>query len=150
MIFNLHNPYERQQFKEYCNKVYVECINAPLALVEVKKKKNQRSLAQNSYLHVCLGYFASEFGFSLEEVKYELFKKEVNSDIFQKTHKNRRGIEVTYMRSTTDLDSAEMTTAIERFRNYSSANCGLYIPAPTENEALIAAQQQMESYKEFL
>lgn len=149
-LFNLHNEYERHQFKAYCNKVYEECIKSPLGLVEVKKKHRQRSLSQNAYLHVCLGYYASEFGLTLEEVKFDVFKKKCNPDIFKKHRKNKRGIEVEYIRSSRDLDTLEMTTAIERFRNYSSAVAGLYIPAPNETEALFAAQQQMEKYEEYM
>ena len=149
-LFNLHNEYERHKFKAYCNKVYEECIKAPLGLVEVKKKHRQRSSSQNAYLHVCLGYYASEFGLTLEEVKFDVFKKKCNPDIFKKHRKNKRGIEVEYIRSSRDLDTLEMTTAIERFRNYSSAVAGLYIPAPNETEALFAAQQQMEKYEEYM
>lgn len=149
-IFNLHNPYEAQQFKEYCNKVYQECIKASLGIVEVKKKHRQRSSSQNAYLHVVLGYYASEFGYSIEEVKQDIFKKQLNSDIFLVDRVNRRGLKVTRLRSSRDLDTAEMTMAIERFRNWSSSVAGLYIPAPNETEALFAAQQQMEKYEHFL
>lgn len=149
-LFNLHNPYERQGFKEYVNRIYEECMKAPLGLVEIKKKHRQRSSSQNAYLHVVLGYYASEFGYSIEEVKQDIFKKQLNSDIFSVERVNRRGQKVTRLRSSRDLDTAEMTTAIERFRNWSSAVAGLYIPAPNETEALFAAQQQIEQYEQFL
>lgn len=150
MIFNLKNPYEAQQFKDYCNKVYDECIKAPLGIVEVKKKHRQRSDSQNRYLHVCLGYFASEFGLSLEEVKQDIFKRKLSNDIFQVERVNKRGQKVKRLRSSSDLDAQEMTTAIERFRNWSSAVAGLYIPSPNETEALFEAQRQMEAYQEYL
>lgn len=119
-------------------------------IVEVKRKHRQRSTSQNSYLHVLLGYFASEFGYSMEEVKYELFKKKVNPDIFKVERVNKRGQKITAIRSSRDLDTVEMTTAIERFRNWSSAVAGLYLPAPNEQDALIYAQQQMEQYENYL
>ncbi len=145
MIFNLDNEYERKSFKEYVNAQYNKG-----GIVEVIRKNGKRSLAQNAYLHLILGLYASEFGYTLEEVKYDIFKRKINSDIFKKVRRNRRGEEVTYMRSTTDLDKAEMTLAIDRFRNYSSAEAGLYIPAPDEHQALLYAQQQVEKYKEFI
>lgn len=145
MIFNLDNNFERQKFKEYCNIQYQK-----KGIVEVKRKHRQRSTSQNSYLHVLLGYFASEFGYSMEEVKYELFKKKVNPDIFKVERVNKRGQKITAIRSSRDLDTAEMTTAIERFRNWSSAVAGLYLPAPNEQDALIYAQQQMEQYENYL
>ena len=145
MIFNLDNEYERKSFKEYVNAQYNKG-----GIVEVIRKNGKRSLAQNAYLHLILGLYASEFGYTLEEVKYDIFKRKINADIFKKVRRNRRGEEVTYMRSTTDLDKAEMTLAIDRFRNYSSAEAGLYIPAPDEHQALLYAQQQVEKYKEFI
>lgn len=149
-VFNLHNEYERQQFKDYCNMIYKQCIEAPLGIVEVKKKHRQRSSSQNAYLHVCLGYYASEFGYSIDEVKQDIFKRQLNSDIFLVDRVNKRGERVKRLRSSRDLDVKEMTTAIERFRNWSVAVCSLYIPAPNETEALFEAQRQMEKYEEFL
>lgn len=144
-LYNLKNVYDRKKFKEACNQMVLNN-----EYVELKKKKTQRSLAQNSYLHCLLGYFASEFGYTLEEVKFDIFKKICNRDIFEKKRVNRRGQEITYIRSSTELDKAEMTTAIERFRNYSSAQCGLYLPSPNEGEMLFFAQQQIEQCKDYM
>lgn len=144
-LFNLNNEVDRQEYKDYCNRMFKE-----RGIVEVKKKHRPRSLSQNSYLHVCLSYFASEFGNTLEEVKYDIFKKVVNRQIFARERQNKRGEKVVYMRSTTDLDTKEMTDAIERFRNYSSNFAGLYIPAPNEGEALFEAQKQIALYEKYL
>lgn len=144
-LYNLKNVYDRKKFKEACNQMVLNN-----EYVELKKKKTQRSLAQNSYLHCLLGYFASEFGYTLEEVKFDIFKKICNRDIFERNRINRRGQQVTYIRSSTELDKAEMTTAIERFRNYSSAQCGLYLPSPNEGEMLFFAQQQIEQCKDYM
>lgn len=144
-LYNLKNVYDRKKFKEACNQMVLNN-----EYVELKKKKTQRSLAQNSYLHCLLGYFASEFGYTLEEVKFDIFKKICNRDIFERKRVNRRGQKVTYIRSSTELDKAEMTTAIERFRNYSSAQCGLYLPSPNEGEMLFFAQQQIEQCKDYM
>lgn len=144
-LYNLKNVYDRKKFKEACNQMVLKN-----EYVELKKKNTQRSLAQNSYLHCLLGYFASEFGYTLEEVKFDIFKKICNRDIFERKRLNRKGQVVTYIRSSTELDKAEMTTAIERFRNYSIAQCGLYLPTPHEGEMLFFAQQQIEQCKEFV
>ena len=144
-LYNLSNEYDLQNFKEKCN----EMVHKK-AYVELKNKLTTRSLAQNSYCHVLLGYFGSEFGMTIEQVKYDFFKRKCNKDIFERTRTNKRGQQVTYIRSTTELDKGEMTTAIERFRNYSASECGLYLPSPHESEMLFYAQQQIESNKEFL
>ena len=56
MIYDLKNEYQIPKFKEYVNKLFKE-----RAVVEVKKKLPNRTLAQNSYLHLLLGYFGSEY-----------------------------------------------------------------------------------------
>ena len=145
MKYNLKNELDRQEFKQYCNDLY-----KAEEFVEVKRIRPTRSLRQNAYLHVVLSYYASEFGYTLEEVKQDIFKKLINPTIFKATRKNKRGQEVTYIRSSKELDSKEMTTAIERFRNYSAMIAGLYIPAPHEEEALIEAQKQIALYEEYL
>jgi len=145
MIYDLRSPYDKQKFKEKVNMLFDEG-----AVVEVIKKNPKRSLQQNAYLHVLLGYFASEFGYTLEEVKYDIFKRKCNKDLFEHQRLNKRGVMTTYIRSSAELDTAQMTTAIERFRNYSAAVCGLYLPEPHEHEAILFAQKQMELYKEYM
>lgn len=144
-IYNLSNPYDRQKFKDKVNQLYKE-----QAYVELKKKKTQRSLSQNSYLHLLLGYFASEFGFTLDEVKIDFYKRKCNRDIFEVVRINKRGQKVRMLRSSADLDKREMTLSIERFRNWSASECGLYLPTPNESDALLYAQQQLDSYQEYL
>lgn len=144
-LYNLANIYDRQKFKSACN-----LLVQKNEYVELKRKKNKRSLAQNSYLHCLLGYFGTEFGLTIEEVKFDIFKKICNLDIFQRERINKRGQKVKYIRSSVELDKGEMTTAIERFRNYSSAECGLYLPSPHEGELLFFARQQIENNKEFI
>lgn len=144
MIFNLNNEYEHGKFKAYC-----ERLLSKGSIVEVKKKHPQRSMAQNSYLHLLLSYFASEFGYSVDEVKFDIYKKTCNKDIFIAKRFNRRGEEVSYVRSSAELDRQEMTLSIERFRNY-SASQGLYLPSPSEQEALVYVMQQVNNYQEFL
>lgn len=151
MIFNLNNEKDRSDYKDYCNTLYLEAKEkGKRVIVEVKKKHRPRSLAQNSYLHVCLSYFASEFGYDLEYVKYNIFKQTVNQEIFSRQRTNKRGMTATYWRSTTDLDTQELTLAIERFRNYSSMVAGLYIPEPNEESALLEAQKQIALYEKYL
>lgn len=151
MLFNLNNEADRCQYKEYCNTLYAEAIQKGKGyIVEVKKKHRPRSLPQNSYLHVCLAYFASEFGYNEEEVKYNIFKQVVNREIFARQRVNKRGLQVTYWRSTADLDTQEMTTAIEKFRNYSAMVAGLYIPEPNEEDALLEAQKQIALFEKYL
>ncbi len=145
MLFNLENEYEVPKFKEYVNRLFRE-----RAVVEVKKKHPRRTLSQNSYLHLLLGYFATEYGCSADEVKVDFFKRKCNRDLFCRTRVNRKGVHVDYLRSSAELSTAEMTLAIDRFRNYASGVAGIYLPAANEFQMLAYAQQQIEQAKEFV
>ena len=137
MIFDLNNEYDIPKFKEYVNKLYQE-----KAVVEVKKKSPKRTLNQNSYLHLLFAWFASETGYSTEEVKVDIFKRLCNKSIFERTVSGKMG-EIKTLRSTSDLDTGEMTTAIERFRNWSAAQ-GIYLPSPHDKEFLLQIQKEIE------
>lgn len=145
MLFNLRNAYEHERFKAYVNKLYQE-----RAIVEVKKKHPGRTLRQNSYLHLLLGYFGCEYGCSLEEAKVDFYKRTCNRDLFERRTVNKRGKEITYLRSSADLSTAEMTLSIERFRDWSASVAGIYLPAAGETEMLIHAQREVERNKEFI
>ncbi|MBO8460183.1 MAG: recombination protein NinB [Bacteroidetes bacterium] len=117
---------------------------------ELTEKKPKRSLPQNAYLHVLLGYFAAQTGNTLEWVKKEYYKKLVNPTTFIRTKEDRFMGVVKYLRSSADLDTAEMTTTIDRFRNWSASEVGIYLPAPDEERLLQLAQIEIEKNKEFI
>lgn len=117
---------------------------------ELTEKKPKRSLSQNAYLHVLLGYFAAQTGNTLEWVKKEYYKKLVNPTTFIRTKEDRFMGVVKYLRSSADLDTAEMTATIDRFRNWSAGEAGIYLPAPDEERLLQLAQIEIERNKEFI
>lgn len=145
MLFNLQNEYDVPKFKAYVNKLFKE-----RAVVEVKKKNPARTLAQNSYLHLLLGYFGTQYGCSLDEAKLDYYKRTCNRDLFERKAVNKLGKEVTYLRSSAELTTAEMSLSIDRFRNFASSEAGIYLPSPNEREFLIHIQQEIERHKEFL
>ena len=145
MLYNLKNVYEHERFKTYVNKLFRE-----RAVVEVKKKSPARTLAQNSYLHLLLGYFASQYGCSLEEAKIDFYKRMCNRDLFERRAVNKRGKEIIYLRSSADLTTAEMTLSIDRFRDWSASVAGIYLPSAGEQEMLLYARQEVERAREFV
>lgn len=145
MIYNLASETESQRFMDMVAKAKEE-----RRTVELTYKNPNRSLASNRYLHLLLGAFACEFGLTLEEVKLDYFKKKVNPDIFIREHRNKRGDTVRYVRSSADLDTAEMATAIDRFRNWSAMEAGLYLPSPEEREYLNYINNEMERHAAFI
>lgn len=144
-IFNLQNEYDIPKFKEYVNKLFKE-----RAVVEVRKKLPNRTLAQNSYLHLLLGYFGSEYGCGLDEAKIDFYKRTCNRDLFERKKVNKKGKEITYLRSSAELTTGEMTLSIDRFRNFASSEAGIYLPSSSERDFLIHIQQTIENNKEFL
>ena len=100
---------------------------------EIKEKKPRRSISQNAYEHLLFSFFAIEYGETAEYVKQEIFKKIVNPDIFKTARVNPKTGQIReHWRSTAELDTKENTTAIDRFRDYSSKEAGIYLPEPSD------------------
>lgn len=137
MLYDLSNDFQSAQFNTRCATLLDKgCI------VELTEKKQRRSISQNSYLHLILSYFALEYGESPEYVKRQYFKILCNADIFIRDKvDNFRGT-IKVLRSSADLDTAEMSLAIERFRNWASKEAGIYLP--DANEHLMIQQMEME------
>src|SRR3972149_3300739 len=111
MLYNLDLEIDRQR----AQKRFAELLNVRTKIVLQKRVK--RSLNQNSYLYLILGWFACETGYTALEAK-QIYKK-INEQIYQYEKKGSR-----FMRSSADLTTVEMTHTIEKFRNYSSAEAG--------------------------
>lgn len=145
MQYDLSNPLHKEQFKIRCNYLFSKgCI------VELTEKKPKRTTQQNKYLHTLLGFFACETGNTLEYVKQNYYKKLVNPTIFTRKINDKFLGEVEVLRSSTDLDTAEMTLSIDRFRNWSASVAGIYLPAANEHQMLIYAQQEIQRNQEFI
>ncbi|MEN5308784.1 hypothetical protein ABE425_14805 [Chryseobacterium cucumeris] len=117
------------------------------AKIEVLEKKKNRTYSQNNYLHLILGWYALEYGDTLEEIKQEHFKKNVNPDLFRTEFINYKTGEIRERwRSTRELNTGEMSSAIERFRNYSVKSLGLYLPEPGDLVHLDEIKNQLEQH----
>lgn len=118
--------------------------------VELKTKHKKRTRNQNSYLHLILSWVAIEMGETLEYIKTEYFKEIINYEIFKYERTNpKTGEKRNCLRSSADLDTKQMTIAIERFRNHFSQH-GIYIPSANEKGFLDHIEQQIEQYKHYL
>lgn len=145
MIFNLDNILDRERFKRKANELYSKrCI------VELTNRKIKRSSSQNRYLHLIIGYYALETGNTLEYVKREYFKRLCNYNLFVVRKQDKWLGEVEYFRSSADLSSKEMTDAIERFRNWSSSTCGIYLPSPYEEMFLQSIEVDIDRNRQFI
>lgn len=145
MIYDLNTEIDRERLTKR-----ITALFSARKVVEVKVYQPKRTNAQNRYLHAILGEFAMQTGNTLEEAKTEYFKKYCNADLFlvRKTLKHIGTIEV--LRSSAELDTAEMTTAIERFRNWSASEAGIYLPSPDEEAYLAAIEAEMQRHRDWL
>lgn len=119
MLYNLKKPTDKQR----AERRFSELMEEETVIYLTKKVK--RSTSQNSYLHLILGWFALETGYTPDEAK-QIYKHHT-SGIY--------GYEkdgVTFMRSSADLTTTEMTFSIEIFRNWSSKVANIYLPEPSD------------------
>lgn len=145
MIYNLGNPYDRDRFKRRANELFKAS-----KIVELKEKDVARTLKQNSYLHLIISYFASQYGCGADEAKMDFYKRRCNRELFERWRRNKRGDPVPYLRSSADLTKEEMTLSIDRFRNWSVSEAGIYLPSKEDGEMLTYAMQEIERNKEYL
>lgn len=118
------------------------------SLIESKSKADltkislNRSISQNSYIHVLFALFGIEFGNTLDESKKDL----KDACHFMNYEKNGN----IYNKRTRDLNTQEMTDFIDWVRTYSSQK-GCYLPTPDEyrmNKYMI--DNEITRHKEYL
>ena len=145
MLYDLSNPLDVQNAR-----VRLEFLIKRSCIAELTEKKQKRTLNQNSYLHLLLGYFASQTGNTLEWVKQQYYKKLCSPDIFIGEKDDPFLGRVKYVRSSADLRTDEMNLTIERFRNWSASVAGIYLPEATNEAEIAALQVEVERYKTYL
>lgn len=145
MLYDLSNPLDVQNAR-----VRLESLIKRSCIAELTEKKQKRTLNQNSYLHLLLGYFASQTGNTLEWVKQQYYKKLCSPDIFIGEKDDPFLGRVKYVRSSADLRTDEMNLTIERFRNWSASVAGIYLPEATNEAEIAALQVEVERYKTYL
>jgi hypothetical protein len=146
MRYDFKNEIEVQQGKEYVNWAIENKKR-----VEITIKRDKRTRPQNNYFHLLLGYFALHVGETLEYVKQKIFKEQINPDIFVYERINPvTGAKRKDLRSSKDLDTKELSTAIERFRNFSSKEVGYYLPNANEKGFLDHIENEIERHKNWL
>ena len=144
MLYDLSNPLQCENFK-----VKSEALAKKGCIVELTEKKPQRTSSQNRYLHSILAYFGLEVGETAEYVKRHYFKILCNKDIFIREVEDKFLGRVKVLRSSADLDTEEMTRAIERYRNWCSTQ-GCYIPSPEEHLMIQQMEIEISRNKQYL
>lgn len=145
MIYDTSNPLDKANFFLRAKK-----LAESGKVIELTEKKPRRSLPQNKYLHVILAYFGTQTGNTLEWVKQQYYKKLVNPDLFIREKEDKYLGRIKVLRSSADLDTAEMSLSIERFRNWAAQEAGIYIPSADEAILIQQMEIEIERNKEFL
>lgn len=146
MVYDLNTGIDRERFKRRVNALYER-----RAVVECSEHKPKRSSPQNRYLHVILGEFAMQTGNTMDYVKVEYFKRLCNRELFVRTkYDDLAKKEVEVLRSSKDLDTGEMTTAIERFRNWAASEAGIELPDPNDQEWIAYIEREMQHQRVWL
>lgn len=118
---------------------YLTILTAKDSIAEVKKISPKRTLNQNSYLHLIIGYFGLHFGYNLEEAKF--IYKQINQSIYRYKKKDR-----TFWRSSADLTKEEMAKSIDKFME-KSKEFGCELPPATDLAWLIEVENAIEVEK---
>lgn len=144
MLYDLGNILDRDRFRNRCNALYRKGCTVELT------EKTHRTLRQNAYLYLMLGWFALEYGETVEYVKEKYFKRLVNADLFVERKADRYLGEVEVLKSTRDLDKEQMSVAITRFRDWSLKEAGIRLPEANEDEFLRSIEVELSRQQRYL
>lgn len=137
MIYNLANSGELAAAREYLNQI------ARLGKrVEIVRKAEHRTLNQNAYLHLILGYFGTQTGYTLEESK--VLYKRLNPDLYIYEKNGAK-----FLKSSADLSKGDMAKSIDRFMEYSEKE-GVSLPKADNQDFLDLATNTVEAQKSYL
>lgn len=120
MLFDSSKPFDVNKAR-----VYFEKLISQKARFEIKKPREKRTIDQNSFYHVCVGYFAQYTGFTLAESKREIADLLPDLMYYEKNGKM-------YQRSSSELDTKEMGVLIDFIRDFCKDQLGIYIVSPEE------------------
>ena len=144
MVYDLDNPLQRTQFL-----ARAEHLASKGGAVELTSKKPYSSKS-NNYLHAIIGYFALPYGETIDYAKTEVFKKAANAELFWVERENDLRGRYRTLRSTSSLTQEEMATAIDRFRDWSAKEAGVYLPSPDDFEAMRQVEMEIQRNKQYL
>lgn len=143
-LYDTSNPLDKANFMLRAKK-----LAESGKIVELAEKKPRRTLSQNNFLWLCLSYWGCQTGYTKEEA--ETIYKNVNRELYY-IHKVIAGVEIEYIRHTYELDTAEMTASIEKWRNWAAMNdaCPVYIPSPEDYQLIQQMEVEISKNNEFI
>lgn len=125
-----------------------------MADVRLSSVQNGSHSARGSKTDTYMSFLANspmQTGNPIGYVKQEYFKRLCNPELFVRVEYDKlMHKEVERLRSSRDLDTGEMTTAIDRFRNWASMEAGINLPSPEDNEWISFIEREMQHQKVWL
>jgi len=117
LILNLSIPSDVSKAETYLSKLIADGSK-----IELKKIPSRRTLSQNSYVHKLFALAGTHFGYTGDEMK--IVVKRILGYVYIKDGQE-------FYSHTSDMDTKELTTFIDRFRNWSASE-GCYLPSSDE------------------
>lgn len=114
--------------------------------IELRRFHQRRSNSQNAYYHFICSYFAHQYGCTNYEAENVYMKQYAARHIFQVEHEDKSGRTIRYFRSSADLDTQEMASAIRNFIAYAECN-GIMIPYENDELGRRFCEQELEKSK---
>lgn len=146
MRFDLNTDSNRKEAQEYLDKLLQQ-----RCMVDISKKFNRRTYSQNNYVHLLLSYCALESGETLDYFKQVIWKQLINPDIFKTLYTNtKNGKERLDWKSSADIDTKEMTIAVERLIAFAAKQLSLSLPTPSDVDALRKIENEVENNRKYL
>jgi uncharacterized protein (DUF2164 family) len=146
MIYNLEKPIDVQRLVAKV-KYYIQKKQP----IELKRMSVKKSIAQNSYFHLIVSWFAFEYGEDFNYVKQEIIKKIVCPEIFKSEFINEKNGECReHWLSFSTLDKDQTTYVIDKFRDYSSKRAGIYLPEPDDLASIQEIEIQLKNNERYL
>ena len=138
MIYNLNDPRDFLEASDFFNSACRDKIK-----IEMRHPKKTRTSPQNRFYHFMLRYFALQYGCTETEASEIYMKRQACPQIFEQTKINRFGNEIKTYRSSADLSSSEMSSAIRNFMAWSSIG-GIEIPDPDDQQSIKWCEREIE------
>lgn len=145
----LYNPKNQVDIQRAIEKI--KYFIAKGYVFELRKKQEPKSLNQNKYFHLIVSWFALEYGETARYVKDEIVKKIVCREVFLTEYANHKTGEIREeYRSFSELTKEETSLVINKFRDYSSKEAGIYLPEPKDLVFLEEIEIQIKNNSQFL
>lgn len=138
MIYDLNDP---RDYLDACKVFETACDKK--SKIDIRRHSRERTSPQNRFYHFMLRYFALQYGCTETEASEIYMKRQACPQIFEQEKKNRFGNVIKTYRSSADLSSSEMSSAIRNFMAWSSIG-GIEIPDPEDRESIRWCEKEIE------